>query len=364
MRGRTALWRRFNSLFASNDVTISNSGCGRALKSAAQNGTDMKISIAMATYNGAPFLQEQLDSFLEQTRLPDELVVCDDASTDSTLEVLHRFAHSAPFAVRYQRNERNLGSTRNFERAISLCRGEVIYLADQDDIWNRHKIERILGEFDDPEVDMVFSDADVVDATGRFLGYRLWDAVSFTRSRRNCWISGGALDTQLQRRAVTGATMAFRAEFRKVVSPIPSAWVHDAWISMLVSAMSNTTFVSEPLINYRQHCRNQIGARRRTSFERIKDFSRVTPQRHRLRRLLRQIRSYRVLQERLNKCGVTTNVQEPLQTMIQHLCRRVEAIETRSGASRAKIVLAELAAGRYARYSQSTLTAFRDLLGK
>src|SRR5882724_11959920 len=94
-----------------------------------------RISVAMCTYNGAGFLSEQLESIAAQTRLPDELVICDDRSTDESVEIVRNFARHTPFSVRLEMNEENLGSTKNFEKSIGLCQGEIIALADQDDVW-------------------------------------------------------------------------------------------------------------------------------------------------------------------------------------------------------------------------------------
>ena len=99
------------------------------------------ISVALCTYNGARFLEEQLASLLAQNRRPDELVVCDDRSTDSTVQMLESFSRSAPFPVRIQVNPVNLGSTVNFDRAMRLCAGSLIAFCDQDDIWLPHKLE-------------------------------------------------------------------------------------------------------------------------------------------------------------------------------------------------------------------------------
>ena len=100
----------------------------------------MNLSIALATYNGAVYLKEQLESIAAQTRTPDELVISDDQSTDDTLRVIEEFAATAGFPVRLSVNEANLGIAKNFEKAISLCRGDLIFLSDQDDVW--HKIGR------------------------------------------------------------------------------------------------------------------------------------------------------------------------------------------------------------------------------
>jgi len=101
------------------------------------------LSVAMCTYNGEQYLQEQLDSIIAQTRLPNEVVVCDDGSTDATLQILDEFQETAPFPVRIYRNGTRLGPTKNFEKAIKLCSGNVIALSDQDDVWMPHKLERL-----------------------------------------------------------------------------------------------------------------------------------------------------------------------------------------------------------------------------
>lgn len=102
-----------------------------------------KISIAMATYNGSKFLFEQLESFSKQTRQPDELVVCDDGSTDQTLEILYKFQEDAPFEVKILKNSENLGVGRNFAKALSHCSGDILFMSDQDDFWFESKLERI-----------------------------------------------------------------------------------------------------------------------------------------------------------------------------------------------------------------------------
>src|SRR5918997_119590 len=203
-----------------------------------------RFSVAMCTYNGARFVAEQLASVAAQTRPPDELVVCDDGSADETRELVGEFAARAPFPVRLSVNERNLGSTRNFGRAISLSAGDLIALSDQDDVWHPEKLEKLEARFDArPSVGLVFTDAELVDE-------RL-------RVRR-----GRALDVLLPGWSVTGATMAFRADFRDLVLDIPEdlALIHDGWIALMVAAVSEIDYIAEPLIQYRQHPRQQVGA--------------------------------------------------------------------------------------------------------
>jgi len=108
-----------------------------------QEGPRATVSVALCTYNGAAYLGEQLDSIVAQSRPPDELVVCDDGSTDGTVGLLQAFVPEAPFPVRLYRNERNRGFAKNFERAISLCTGDFIALSDQDDVWKPEKLARL-----------------------------------------------------------------------------------------------------------------------------------------------------------------------------------------------------------------------------
>jgi glycosyltransferase involved in cell wall biosynthesis len=226
----------------------------------------MKLSVRMCTYNGAPYLSEQLQSIAAQTRPPDELVVCDDGSTDATRRILEAFAADVSIPVRLYVNERTLGSTRNFERAIGLCAGEIIALADQDDVWRPEKLARaaaILGAF--PEVGLVFSDAALVDAAARPLGRRLWEVVGGTRAARQLRRRDRAFRLLLPGWTVTGATMAFRAKFRPLVLPIPAdiAMIHNGWIALMISTVARVHFIDEPLMLYRQHGAQQIGARRK-----------------------------------------------------------------------------------------------------
>src|SRR5688500_1591108 len=124
----------------------------------------LSLSIALASYNGERYIVEQLNSIALQTRLPDELIVSDDSSADATSAIVLDFAKRVPFAVRFQINNERLGSTRNFERAIRACNGDVIFLCDQDDVWYPEKIACIEERFiNKHEVGAVFTDEDVVD---------------------------------------------------------------------------------------------------------------------------------------------------------------------------------------------------------
>jgi glycosyltransferase involved in cell wall biosynthesis len=218
-----------------------------------------QISVALCTYNGERFLARQLASIQQQTRLPFELVACDDCSTDGTLQILREFAVSASFPVRIVRNEHNLGFVANFERAIRLCEGDLIALSDQDDIWYPTRLERSQQEFTaHPEVGLVFSDADVMDDRDQLTGTRLWTNFGFNLERKRRLLAGDY--TVLARnRFVTGATVMFRSRLRENCLPVGSGWLHDEWIVAIVAAAAEVRPIDSPLIRYRRHASQQVG---------------------------------------------------------------------------------------------------------
>lgn len=232
---------------------------------------NLSISVAMCTYNGELFLQEQLESIALQTILPDELVVCDDGSTDNTLLIISNFKKEATFAVKVYRNVDKipLGMTKNFEKAIFLCRSEIIVLSDFDDVWIPEKLEKLVQSFkENPSIGYVFSDALVVDERLFPLGYTMWEGILFTKYKRRLFKNGYQVEVLLKHNVVTGATMAFRAENRDWILPISNQWAHDEWIVLLLSAIGiKGNFIEGILIKYRQHHQQAIGGRKHNFWE-------------------------------------------------------------------------------------------------
>jgi len=215
----------------------------------------------MCTYNGEPYLREQLDSIARQTRLPDELLICDDNSADMTVQIIDAFAAAVPFPVKLFKNHANIGSTKNFEQAIRLCEGNIIVLSDQDDVWHPDKLKLLEQVFLESEATgAVFSNANVVSASLVPKGYTLWDTCGFKSKQKNKFRTGNALEVLLKHNVVTGATLAFRSTLRDLIIPIPAEWVHDAWIAILISIYSKFDFIDKNLIDYRQHEDQQIGS--------------------------------------------------------------------------------------------------------
>ncbi len=332
-----------------------------------------KISIALCTYNGAKFLPEQLESYLHQTRLPDELIVCDDCSTDNTPQIIQEFTLKAPFPVHLHINEKNLRSTKNFERAISLCTGDLIFLSDQDDYWMPEKLEKIAAEFEKNEkIGMVFSDAELVDENLKSLNRRLWNH-TFTKDRRADVSNGKIFDVLLSENVVTGAAMAFRSEYRKVFMPIPDDipnLIHDGWISLLIANESKVAFISEPLIKYRQHSAQQFGIgyktnsnlnfiRRKKHFAASIEFNRK--ERDRINKLERIIASHSQFAERRDPIFFNALRSEKAEKE-KHYEARMNLPLPRVG--RIFPVCREFWTKRYHRFSNGILSVMKDLLEK
>lgn len=227
--------------------------------------SSVDVSIVLCTYNGARWLGDLLHSMSSQTRQADELVIQDDRSTDATTEIVEEFARSAPFEVRLEVNERRLGSTANFATALTRSRGRFVALADQDDIWYRTKLERLVGELElDPTITMVFSDADLIDESGRPLGRHLWDTRMIGRTLRRRAVVPEAM---FARRALTtGCTIAVRRRAVAAALPFPAELAdetapmrHDRWLSLVAAAVGTVRALPEPLLGFRVHPAQETG---------------------------------------------------------------------------------------------------------
>ena len=207
-------------------------------------GAQCAISIAMATYNGASHLQEQLDSFLGQSRLPDELVVCDDGSIDATLDILERLRVKAPFEVKIYRNEVNLGFTKNFEKALSKCSGDLLFLADQDDIWYADKLAVAESAFLADATKLLFvSDGNLVDEKLNWHGATALSQV----------LAGYGTSDAL----VVGALTAMRKEYLTYALPLPHGIVgHDVWLHNLARHLGTRLVFGQSLQSIRRHSSN------------------------------------------------------------------------------------------------------------
>jgi glycosyltransferase involved in cell wall biosynthesis len=332
-----------------------------------------RISIVLCTYNGAKFLDAQLESFLNQTRQPDEIVINDDCSRDKSAKIIENFAKRAPFPVYLEINKNNLGSTKNFERAIERSKGDIIFLSDQDDVWLEEKISRMEKEFlSDQETGLVFSNAELVDEELNSLEKKLWD-FTFPEEKQATANNGEMLDVLLDQNVVTGATAAFRVEMREKFIPIPNNipnLIHDGWIALVSAACTKIKFINEPLIKYRQHSTQQLGinyqinrnkdyAEREKSFaDSIQFFQKEVA---RLSTMERVFNEHPIFQN-FGKNVSISKIREEKQRIIDHYEARKNLPLKRL--NRLKPILGELQTRNYHRFSSGYLSAAKDLFEK
>jgi len=236
---------------------------GTSPTSGESSGADLTVSIALLTFNGYAFLEEQLNSIAEQTRPPDEVVIGDDGSSDGTMELIMAFADRAPFEVKVLADGTNHGLLANAERCLKCCRGDIILLCDQDDVWRPGKVARFLEEFSRSDASLVFSDARLVDRDLHPVGKTLWQVEDFCRSEQMEMHQGGAIDVLLRHNVVQSASLGIRRSLVDLVCPIPTGlshriWVHDGWIAFIAAAVGRLQAIPDSLIDYRQHGSNLV----------------------------------------------------------------------------------------------------------
>jgi len=336
----------------------------------------MKFSIAMCTYNGARYLREQLESIAAQTRLPDELIICDDLSGDETREIIKDFASKTTISVRFYLNQKNLGIIKNFEKAIELCTGDIIALCDQDDVWKMNKIERLEQIFlSMPDVGLVFSDADVVDENLRWSGQQLWQ-FTFPPQIRQLVEEGGAVDVLVKSdNFVTGATMAFKSKFKDIILPIPTGIfvIHDGWIALMIGAAARIAFIPDTLIKYRQHPGQQMGAQRLRKIppdNAPRVHSRVQSLEKIALHYQTELELYCSVRERLVVASRNVDVKKntsAIESNIAYLKEKVTHFQTRARMPKSRLgripyALRELSKLHYHRYSNGIYSFAKDVL--
>lgn len=316
------------------------------------------ISVAICGRNGAKFLAEQIVSVISQSRPPDEIIFSDDGSTDDSVKLVKKLLANSALSYRVIENDTALGVTRNFEQAALATSGDIVVLCDQDDIWHPQRLERALSEFEArPDLTLLFSDARMVDAGGRPLGYSLFDALEISAADRAGLQAGNAFPTLLRRNVATGATMAFRRSLLDAAIPFPVEWVHDEWLAIVAAATGEVDLLEETLIDYRQHGGNQIGAREPSLAHKINRV--LQPRGDRNRKLA--VRAG-ILVDRLASLGDAVKPADLTAARGKLRIERVRAGLPANRIARVLPVLNEARSGDYARFtSQGRTEILRDL---
>ncbi len=322
---------------------------------------DEKVSVALCTFNGARFLQDQLTSLARQTRRPDEVVISDDASHDATLEIARATAAETGLSCVFLRNESNAGFASNFARAASHCTGDYVFFCDQDDVWLPEKIERHLEAFRrKPATVLVASDSSIVDEALASLGQTQLNNCHFgKRYRRRLQQDGFRVFLSL--RPIPGHAMAVRNSVLQKILPVPRGWPHDGWTCLLASAIGPVEVLPEALTLYRRHQAQSVGALQASPAELAKQMGPGSSDPFET-----EVQNLRTAAQRLQ--GLGEMIPQPIRRLrdidakIRLLTARAEM--KKSPGKRWKLIGRELLSRRYFHLAQGWLSVGRDVLGK
>jgi len=213
------------------------------------NPTNTSVAVVVATYNGASFLLAQLESIAQQTHKPAQIIIVDDASSDDTIRIANNFAAAYPEVLVVQ-NETRLGYIKNFEKGMLLATASYVALSDQDDIWVSNKLEKLLFAIGDQM--LAYSDSELIDANGGLLHQKMSSIKNQLAYHTPVMYAIGAW--------APGHAMLFKKELINKAVPFPVLVTHDFWLGFVATCYSKVVYVNEPLVHYRQHTQNAIGA--------------------------------------------------------------------------------------------------------
>lgn len=201
-----------------------------------------KISVCMATFNGEKFIKEQLDSILILLGDTDEVIISDDGSTDRTIDIINNYNDSR---IKIYKNDNKPGVIGNFENSISKSKGDYIFLSDQDDVWLKDKVSKVIHELQN--VDLVVTDAFLTNEKGE----KFKESYYYTNKTKP------GLINNIINASYLGCTMAFKKDIKSYILPFPSRIpMHDLWIGSMVYLKGKVKFMDDKLILYRRHDNN------------------------------------------------------------------------------------------------------------
>lgn len=209
---------------------------------------NLDISVALATYNGSKYIEEQLLSLVNQSITPKEIIVVDDFSTDGTLEIVQKIKKKYSFITVYK-NSQNLGPIQTFKNAIAYCSCDYVALCDQDDIWYGNKLELSLKAIDksDSCPSIVFSDLEMINTDGSLLQTSFWQYQAMLYKNFN-------FKQLLVSNFVTGCTILMNKKMKDEIKLMPdNVLMHDHWIALIAFGFGNFNIINNVTVKYREH---------------------------------------------------------------------------------------------------------------
>jgi len=205
--------------------------------------SNIRVSVAMATYNGEKYIEEQIDSILVNLNENDELIISDDGSTDKTIEIIKRYIEKDDRIKLYDGPHN--GVKQNFANAVEKSMGKYIFLTDQDDVWMANKLEEVLNVFEsNNDITLVIHNCEIVDKKLEKTNINFFEF-------RN---SGVGIVKNIWKNTYIGCCMAFKSEMKNKILPIPNdIEMHDQWIGILNERYGKNKFLDKCLIKYRRH---------------------------------------------------------------------------------------------------------------
>jgi rhamnosyltransferase len=222
-----------------------------------------QIDVLLATYNGEKFLSEQIDTILNQSYNNFRLIISDDCSSDSTVQILKEYSKKDERIILYFQKE-NLGVVRNIEFLLNKVENDIYMLADQDDFWENEKIEKYLELLEKEKSDLVFGDLEVVDENLNLIESSFVNYMNFNYKIEKCLNS---YELNYLYSCVTGCTIMSKKSYISKILPLPCTskyLIHDHWIGLIVSFSGKISYMPKSYIKYRQHGNNQLGIKMET----------------------------------------------------------------------------------------------------
>lgn len=224
------------------------------------------VSVVVTTYNGDQYISEQLESILNQERKPNEVIIVDDCSSDTTPEIISEYSSRHSDIINVFENEENMGIAKNIEKGLNIASGDIIAISDQDDVWHEKKLMAQVDILKHEDCDLVFHNSKLF-SKNEDINSTLWEKLKISPIQVS--EEGDLFNKLLYRNFIQGATMAFKQEVLEYVLPIPKETKYDYFIALCVAGCGHITGIDRSLLKYRQHNNQQIGAETGGLIERI-----------------------------------------------------------------------------------------------